>query len=450
MKKTAYILLVLCAILASCKKNSGDTDVLPKPEPEPTGLVTAGEFLKGLQVTGAEAVQFDSTNNSYVVRLPDGFAPDQAEVRLALKPNIALEDATGKLSADSVIHYNYHGTSALPFRLRRKTSSRSFDFEVYFRFSGAPQIDLLEKQLQVYPSYTQFPLRYRANVGSIPSGPGRPGPLVKIFNTRTGRTVTTRFNDQFAVINSDLGENVLTDDLMNVEVTLEGQKSVIFEGVKFIKGKAVVYPSPSYKYQFLYKDTIQVFGDNFVAGQKYSVRFSNDFLANPMVAAARIVDGRSLSVDKIPADLPEGSYLMSFYESDRLMGNGTLHVSYHETNAIESIWKGSLYGVTGRSADPLSVGRGESFFVKASPVSYGHHDSDFNVNMLPRLRLRLAEKTVELDPELVVFHWGIAGIKIGFGRYTIPPNLPAGNYDVRGLFVNNSESKSYWSKLQVK
>lgn len=448
MKQTFYLLFILITFLASCKKGSEPVEILPSPEP--TGDLTATEFLKDFNVTGAKAISFDTATQSYLVDLPAGYASEKAEVRLELQSSIALEDSLGKLSQDNVILYNYKGTRPLLFTLRRKSGNRRLNFQAYFRFSGTPQIELMEKQVQVYPSYTQLNLTYGSNVGSIPSAPGNEGALVKIINTRTGKTIKTSFQDQFGVMYNYLSQDLITDDLMDVEITLKGQHPVTFQNVKFIKGKAVVYPSPSYKYQFLYKDTIKVYGDNFVPDQKYSVRFSNDFLDQPMTAPARIVDGNYLHVDKIPSDLPEGSYLLSFYESERFIGNGSFHVSFHETNAIESIWKGDIALATGRSVDAVTVGRGESFFVKASPVTYGYFDSQITVDMLPRLRLRSGEKIVELDPELVIFTWAIAGFKIGVGKYTIPSNLPAGNYNAHGLFVNNSESKPYWTKIKVK
>ncbi|WP_026629110.1 hypothetical protein [Dyadobacter alkalitolerans] len=450
MKQTFYLLLVLITFLSGCKRGSDLVENPPAPEPEPTGALTAAEFLKDFDVVGAKTISFDTATNSYLVDMPDGYDNKKAEVRLELKSSIALEDSLGKLSSENVILSAYQGTGPLVFHLRRKTGNRRLSFQVYFRFSGAPQIELMDKEVQVYPSYIKFNLRYLKNVGSIPSAPGKPGALVKVFNTKTRQTITTSFNDHGGMLYDNLSKDLITGDLMNVEITLQGQKPVVFEGVKFIKGKAVVYPSTSYKYQVLYKDTIRVYGDNFVPGQQYSVRFSNDFLDKPLTAAARIVDGNFLSVDKIPFSLPEGSYLLSFYEGERFIGNASYHVSFHETNAIESIWKGNIYLATMRSVNPVSVGRGESFFVKASPVAYGYFDSQITVDMLPRLRLRSGEKIVELDPELIIFTWAIAGLKIGVGKYTIPANLPAGSYDAHGLFVNNSESKPYWSKIQVK
>lgn len=445
MKNAAYIVLVLILLLAGCKKNNNGAEI----DPEPTGAVTAAEFLKDLQVTGAESIRFDSANNSYLVNLPDGFDQEKAEVRLALQSNIVLEYDLDKSSAADRIRYDYRGTSPLNFTLRRKSGNRAYKFQVFFRFSGVPQIDLLEKQVNVNPYYTQLDMRYGKNVGSIPAGPDRRRTAVRITNNKTGKIVKASFEDQFGVMYIEDDYNLITDELTNVEVKLEGQQPVIFEGVKFINGKAIVYPNPSYKYQFLYSDTIKIYGDNFVPARKYTVQFSNDFMAAPIVAPAHIVDGW-LHVDKIPADLPEGSYLLSFFEANRFIGNSSFHVSSHETDAIESLWKGDLYGATYRNMSPLSVSRGESFFVKSSPLIYGYGNSQLDVNKLPRLRLILNGAITELNPELVIFHWGIAGISLGVGQFKIPADLPPGNYDVRGLFVNNSESKPYWSKLQVK
>ncbi|MCE7064871.1 DUF4998 domain-containing protein [Dyadobacter sp. CY326] len=445
MKKTVYLLIVIFAFIASCKKDSDVTEA----QPEPIGAVTAAEFLKGFDVIGAEVIRFDSASNIYLVTLPDGYTQEKADVRFSLQANIALEDSSGKLIDTRAVLYDYHGTGPLVLQLRRKTGDRTFRFQVYFGFSGVPQIDLLEKQVQVYSYHTQLALRYGTNVGSIPSGPGKPGALVKISDPKTGQTITTILSNQYGVLGINPNQE-MTDNPMNVEITLEGQKSVIFEGVKFLKGKAAIYPNPTYKYQFLYSDSIKVYGNDFVPGRTYSVRFSSDFLEKPVVTTARIADDHALYVDKIPADLPEGSYLLSFYEADKLIGNNSLFVSDHESKAIESIWKGDLYGATGRSIDAISVSRGETFYVKSSPMIYGYYDSPIDAKKLPQLHLTQGENTVTLQPELVIFGWAIAGLTIGVGQYTIPANLPAGNYEVRGLFADMTESKPYWSKLQVK
>jgi hypothetical protein len=94
MKKLIYLtFFVLTGMLINCKKDSEILVVAPKPEPEKENLIKAIEFLKGITVTGAEKIEFDSVTNSYMVSLPDSYDESKAEVKVSMQKNMMLWDS---------------------------------------------------------------------------------------------------------------------------------------------------------------------------------------------------------------------------------------------------------------------------------------------------------------------------------------------------------------------
>ncbi|WP_031529719.1 hypothetical protein [Dyadobacter crusticola] len=449
MKKSIYLILLLAGLCSGCKKEK-DPEIGPKPEPETENPTKAGEFLKGLTVTGAQQITFDSTSKSYMVSLPDTYSEEQAEVKLSLHSNIGLVNQSGEITKDSIIRFAYRGVGPLVFELREKANRGNFFFNVYFNFSGKPNITLLSKELPISSLGIIFPLRFEAKMGSIPSSPNQAGPILRITNPKTGFSTETVVYDIEGQIGLEKAETLLTSDLHRLEILFYNQEPVVFEGIKFIRDAPVVTVWPSYKFQYTRKDTISANGGIFIPQEKYTVTFSSDFLEKPVTAAMRVNDHSKISLDKIPANLEEGAYLVSFYEKDKLIGKSSVYLGNFETNCLETIWKGSIEKTLERNTLPLLLNKGDIFYAKSQPLDYGSGSTDFDVNRLPRLRLKSAAKTVDLAPELIVFNWLIAGFSYSLGKYKIPADLPAGKYTVTGVYTNRYESKPYWSKMEVK
>ncbi|KQS32663.1 hypothetical protein ASG33_00645 [Dyadobacter sp. Leaf189] len=449
MKKSIYLILLLVALISGCKKDK-DPEVGPKPEPQAENPTKAGEFLKGLNVTGAQQITFDSTSNSYMVSLPDTYSEQQAEVKLSLHSNIGLVNQNGEITKDSIIRFTYQGAGPLMFELREKANRGTFFFNVYFNFSGKPNITLLSKELPINAQGINFPLRFEAKVGSIPSSPNQAGPILRVVNPKTGFSTETVVYNIEGRIGLEKTEALLTSDPYRLEILFYNQEPVVFEGIKFIRDTPIVTVWPTYKFQYTRKDTVAATGGIFIPEGKYTVTFSSDFLEKPVTAAMRVNDHSKISLDKIPANLEEGVYLLSFYEKDKLIGKNSVYVGNFETNCLETIWKGSIEKTHERNTLPLSLNRGDEFYTKSQPLDYGSGNTNFDVNRLPRLRLKSAAKTVDLAPELVVYYWGIAGVSYPLGKYKLPADLPVGKYTVTGVYTNRYESKPYWSKMEVK
>jgi hypothetical protein len=449
MKKSIYLFLLFAVLISACKKDKA-LEVGPKPEPETENPTKAGHFLKALTVTGVKEISFDSTNNSYMVSLPDTYKEEMAEVKLSMHSNIGLVDAKNAIGTDSIIRYKYQGTAPLRFELREKSNKGTFYFNVYFNFSGTPQVTLLKNEIPVNSQGIKFPLRFEANIGSIPSTPTQGGPIIKIMNKKTGFSTEAIIYDIDNVVNLDQAFNLITTDPLTLEVHFYNQEPVVFENVKFTRDLPNISSIPGYKFQYTYKDTITGAGGYFLPNEKYTVRFSNDFMGSPVTGTMRFNDAAKLTLDTIPANLSEGSYLISFYEKDKLLGQTNINVSNFSTNCLETIWKGDISENLNRNVTPLSFSKGDIIYAKSQPLDYGSSSTKFDVNRLPRLRLKSSAKTVDLTPELVVYNWAIAGTSYPLGKYKIPADLPAGEYIVSGVYTNRYETTPYWSKMKIK
>ncbi|ACT92848.1 hypothetical protein [Dyadobacter fermentans] len=451
MKTNSYILIFLFALLLACKKDKDLVEFAPKPEPGPTEVLTVKDFLQKLDVTGAAKIEYDSLNKSFMVSLPDQFNDEEAEVKLTLQRDIFLLDSLGEKSPESVIHYKYSATGPLPLRLIDKAGKNDFLAHVYFNFTGTPTIELLQKEITFNSWGVKIPARFSARTGSIPRAPGQWGGITaKFTNKKTGFSTEAEIGDFETTIGFIGASNFVSDDLFTLELKLFNHNPVIFEGIKFIRGLPNIFFQPSYKYDFKTSDTINISGGYFLPEAKYKLTFSNDDMARPVTAQVAVRDSNWLRVDKIPATLSEGSYLVSVYENDRLIGNGSISIATGNLQAIETIWKGNPAGAVERNTNRPVLNRGEQFNAKPYPIYYGMRDSDFNVARLPRLTFASAAKTVDISPELGVYSWGIAGVYIGFGKYKVPNDLPPGLYTVTATFPDGGKTKPYWSRIEVK
>lgn len=464
MKKLIYLTLFLVAgVLLNCKKDSEIIEVTPEPQPEKVGLTEAGEFLKGITVTGAEKIIFDSLTNSYLVSLPDTYNERKAEVKLSMQNNIVLWDSVqSSITADSVILYSYKGTSPLHFKVSDSADESWFYFNVYFNFSGTPQIDLLNKEISVNASGSILPIRFLAKLGSTPAAPDQYGSIVRIVNRKTGSIYESSLYLDNMYVNFYEAQNLITNDPLALEIRLYNQNPVVFEGIRFTRGVPQLYVLPDYKFEYARKDTIKATGGFFLPNEKYTVTFTSDFLPAPVTRSVRFKDASWLSLDNMPADLPEGNYLVSFYENDKLLGKSSIYQSNLEpkavetmwgskTIAIENIWKGDISNILYRNVNALSYKKGDTFFVRTLPLLTGYTSTNLDVKNLPDIHLKLNGVGVELKPELEVFHWGIAGISFIIGKYTIPLDLAPGNYEVTSFRVaDRKESRPYWSKMEIR
>lgn len=451
MKNKIYTIIIVFSFLLGCKKKDNLIEIAPKPDPEPEISMLAKDFLKTLDVTGAGKVQFDSVNNSFLVDLPDNFNNLKAEVKLTLQPDIFLLDSLDKATSDTVIHYRYSGAAPLSIRLRDKTERHEFYFQVYFNFTGPPSIELLNKEIPITSGPIRIPVRFTEKTGSIPRAPGVWGGIsVKFINKKTGFSTGGDIGDFDTWIFFAGAHNFVSNDPFTLEIALYNHNPVVFEGIKFIRGLPAIFIYPSYKFDYNRNDTIKISGGFFLPEEKYTLTFSNDYMAIPITVPATVQDSGSLTVDKIPSMLANGSYLVSVYEKDKFAGAGNIYLSGDSTRKIETIWKGGLDAAVVRNTQRLVLNRGEEFYAKSWPVYYGGYGTNFDVTRIPRLHLSSTAISVDLEPELAEYSWAIAGVRVGFGKYKIPASLPAGQYAVTGTFRDGAKTTPYWCRINVR
>ncbi|MCE7068324.1 hypothetical protein [Dyadobacter sp. CY326] len=444
MKKYILLFLLTCAGLASCKKDSDEQ--APGPVQLPNG---SNLFLKSLDVTGREKVTFDSTKNYFVVTFPESYTSGSAEVKLALNENVVLIDSLGKPSTASILNYNFRGRDPLTFTLREKEDKYAGYFTVFFNIAGSPKIELIKNEITVNTNGFAFPFRYISGVGSFPSRPDEAMPVLKAINRKTGFETETSLYSKQENVQLQETEKLVGEDQVALELHFKDQPAVVFEGVKFTRGEPFVSIARENKFVYTTKDSLFASGGYFIPSAKYSVRFSSDYLATPVNAAVKYKSPNELVADKLPANIPEGSYLLSFLEGDKVIGKSALYFSATNIKTIESVWKGDLTLALSRNAERLSFKKGESVYMKPSPVEFGSASTKFDKNKLPTLRLKSGSTIVDLKPELAVVNWAIAGVSYPVGKYLLPKDLVSGQYEVMGVFPDKTVSKPYWSKMQV-
>jgi hypothetical protein len=450
MKKTLCYLFLSTLLLLNCKKDADFAGFAPKPQPEPEVVINADYFLKELKVNGSTAIRLDSLRNNFMVSLPDSYNEENAEVKLSLKPGRFLTDGRENPVSDSIIHYKYKGTNPLEFQLTDEKKKYSTNFTVYFNFTGTPDIKLLEKEIAINASGIKLPLVFNAKVGSIPASPEQSGPVMKFINRKTGFVTEASFYGEGGTVYAASAENLISNDPIALEIKFYNQNPVVFEGIKFLRALPEARIYTTYTKGYTYQDTVRVTGGYFVPDEKYTVAISNDVMGAPVTTALKFNTVNTLTVDKLPSTLPEGSYLFSFFEKDKLIGKASTYVSDKQANFLETIWKGSLYENHDRNVNRLSFNKGEAFYAKSIPLEFGTSNTNFDIKKLPHLRLKSPSKTIDLAPEMDVYSWGIAGVSYSLGKYTIPADLASGYYQVTAIYADQTESKPYWSKLEVR
>ena len=451
MRRLALFLsLIAIGFFSQCKKGTSDEEVIPLPEIDnPDGMVS---FLRKLSVPEAESVTFDSLRSGFSVKLPQGFDKDEIKINLSLFPGITLLDSTEREIADSTLVFRYKGNRPLGIVLSQKgTNERSVRYELFVEVIGSINIELTGKEISINTNNTYLPLKVISGLGTIPSKPDQQFPSIRLIdrakNIISDGTVQSNLQSVFF---QDV-TRFLTSEKIALELTFEGSNSIIFEDILVKKGlPKAIFPINSFK--FSTTDTVKVGGGYFSPSAKYTAAFTNDFTNTPVIIDLVYSDLASLS-GQVPKGVPEGSYLVTFYENGTEIGKSLGEFSENKLNSVETIWKGDLSLAFTRNTERITLNKGEIFYAKPSTVQYawgtGVPVSSFDVKLLPLLRLANASSTIDLAPEVVVISWAIAGISYSIGKYTIPSGQTSGMYSVTYVYANQPVSKPYWSRLTV-
>jgi hypothetical protein len=448
MKKRLSLLLLLMTVwCAGCKKQAAKDEVNPEEYPAEYDPDGKPKFLKELSVPGSTKISFDSLGRTFTVIMPENFGADQIQLVLSLYGGIQLLDGASARTDDKIIAFSYKGKEPLRFGLQEPKGTKKH-FTVYVEVPGTPVIELLSTAVPLSSGPFQLPIKIVSGLGTTPAFPGQANPSVRFIDRKSGFQFDGAFYNNLVYANVTDAASLINARSLALEITFGGNKKVTFENITFKRGlpRAELYGYENVAIPK--KDSIHVYGGFYSSSDQYTVEFSNDFLVKPIVRNLRYRDSLQM-VSDIPQDIPEGSYLLTFYENEKIIGKNTLYFSPDKTHSIETIWRGSPEQALSRNTEPLNFKKGDIFYAKQWPPKYANSNTGFSEQDLPQVRLQNGSIVVDLTPQLVTVHWAVAGLTFSIGQYTVPANIKPGSYHASLLFPDKRESKPYWSKIVI-
>lgn len=449
-RKLCSVLMLIMLFMMACKKQSSQEEVTPDPnlvEYYPDGTP---KFLKDVKVLGSEKIRIDTISKNISITLPQNFTADEISIMLTLYGGIKLLDSTMSQTAETSIRFAYKGSTPLKFALEEPKGTKAY-YNVYIQVPGPSRIELQNKDIQVNSGPINIPLKIISGLGTIPSVPGEAFPTVKISDPISGLVVNGSFYGNQIYANIDAGKLIAATSTV-IEINFGNGNKVNFEGVRFRLGLPRATLGGIAKVLLLRTDTIAAQGGFYRAGELYQARFSSDFLSQPASLNMRFLDSLRLSTT-LPSGIPDGSYLLTFYENDKAIGKTSVYLSANTTKAIETIWQGEPTLALTRNTERLSFRKGDPFYAKPWPLTYisgTASASAFNEKDLPLLRLKASNNVTDLKPQVTVVNWAVAGFSFAVGRYIIPSTTQTGSYEASLVFPDGVESKPYWSKIEVR
>jgi|GEM_PF-5851657 len=451
MKKLAFILLLTAtSFLWYCKKQAAVEEVVPQQgqgEYYPDGTA---KFLKSLKVAEAEKITYDSLTKNFTVTMPTNFSADEITLALSFYSGISLLDSAGSAITATAIKFTYKGSDPLRFSLQ-ETKGTKMLYTVYVNVPGQPNIELVNNEIPINAGPLDLPLRIISGLGTTPSTPGDSNPKVKLIDRKTNFTIEgTYYNKLIYAYIQDAGKLISSQNVA-LEINFAVGKKAVFENLKFKRGLPRASLSGNDNVLINKTDSILAYGGYYSRSEKYSVQFTNDFLSVPISLEMKFID--SLRISNAPKDIPDGSYLLTFFEGDKAIGKSSVYFSASKSHSIETIWKGMPELALSRNTEKLSFKKGDAFYAKPWPpkyVSSSGSNSSFTDSDLQILKLKNGTVTLELKPELAVVTWAVAGFKFAIGKYTIPENILSGSYEATLVFADKQESKPYWSKIEIR
>jgi hypothetical protein len=448
MKKRLGLLLLLVSVLcAGCKKQAAKEEVIPNEYPAEYYPDGTPKFLKALSVPGSSSVSFDSLRGDFTIKMPDNYTSDQIQLVLSLYGGIQLLDSASARTDDKNIDFSYKGREPLRFGLQEPKGNKKF-YTVYVEVPGTPVIELLSTTVPVSSGPFQLPIKIISGLGTTPAYPGQTNPSARFVDRKSSFQVDGTFYNNLIYANIKDAASLINTRTLALELTFDGNKKVTFENITFKRGLPKAELGGYENIAIPKIDSIRAYGGYYSALDRYTVQFSNDFLAKPIVRNMKYKDSLQI-VSDIPQDIPEGSYLVTFYENEKIIGKNTVYFASEKTHSIETIWRGTPEQALIRNTNPLNFSKGDIFYAKQWPPKYANATSGFSELELPQVRLRNGSVVVDLPPKLVTVHWAVAGLTFSIGRYELPGNMQQGSYQATLVFPDKNESKPYWSKIVV-
>ena len=408
------------------------------------------KFLKAISVSGAEKVSPFVDSTQYIVDLPASYSSEYVTVSLSLFKGIKKANYTSSVSKDTIIQYEFKGREPLRIDLSGENGKKRMVYLVYFRVPGPIKIQLLENEIPMQFGGATLPFKVISGLGTvnIPDGTDAQS-FLKVTDPASGHEITTSYMG--SIRNVFLDDSVFSFEKVNIELKFNNRETLRFNNIRFTRGLPNI-EIVGYDYVKTRKDTITTYGGYFSKTSKYRAEYVSDF--SPTISTDMQFINYGNLKNLIPENIADGSYLLRFYEDDKLMGQSSVSISGAKSNSVEAIWQGDPYdAIYGRAVKKPVFLPGDVFYAKPSTFVFDNNNQSeafFQAKNLPILKLKSDNEALELAPEVQIISWSVAGIRYMIGKYTLPKNMKPSEYTATFIFPDKTESAPYWSKIQVK
>lgn len=448
-----YILLATPFLFIGCKK---DKEI--GLEQTPKGDL----FLRSIKVDGARKVAIDTTRNYIQIILPETFTSDIVDIELDVTPGseLVLNPWTPLYTPEHVKCY-FKGLPPENFTILRKAQNRTKSYKVFIQHEG-PLSAELTSNLDLYISgmnnaESVARIRMKSGLGSIPETPDVVEKLIPFLkNSSQNASAEGIFDDGLSTIYFD---NIFS--LMEVEGTVlsleYGEKTFQFpQKLKLKRAPAVLYVvQPDLLFRVFQIGKRTAFdGGIFLDSQKYTLKLRNDPKSLNTTLPATVINISTLET-QFPASLPDGQYKVEFFENTQLLKQAAIVIARDSTvKAIGQMWAGGT-GIPWNeisNSQPVVITRGQELFANPFPGIVDASTLPFDdKKKVPDLALKINGKvtilkaTVKGDPR-----YADNSIRIYYGAYRIPENLPTGRYEATMVTGTSQYSLPFWSMIEIR
>ena len=428
-------------------------------------------LLKTLAVKGASDVKIDHEKGIIQVTLPESYSSEFIDLDFTLQKSSFLSYASYGEGQKNISNANnpenltyrftYEGTRPLSINVQKGSGLSSKDYIIYVNhINGKIKADFDRIDSVSYSLVTDFYLNIKSNTGTTPNKPNTTSPyiLLRKIGGLNPDTSLLYYNN----INFHGGFNLakhipFENALFNIELVMNGEAKVLKESFKFLRKRAVIDGNSSVVANINKK--LELKGGIFIGSNKYTIKFSNDFINGNIELNALVKDANTLIIESISL-LQLGGYLIDVYENDILFYHGATNISNDGlTSAIRSFIKIDKFPFYLTPPDRISTNK--EYFMKGDSLLILPVDMYTMYNRLytqeelakiiaPTLQLTKSSNIYLLNPIKKNYSWAAAGVSVVYFQYTIPKSTASGFYEAQLVYPDGRESLKYWNKIEIK
>lgn len=454
MKKVCYFLFASMICLgAGCKKEK---------ELDPEETLKENSFLRSIKVAGAREVTIDTARNYIQIILPEAYTNDIIDLQLNAAPGAELVlNSWTPLYSPGHVKYHFRATYPENFTITNKSNNQTKSYKVFVEQEGPLTAELLsDLDIRIGGANTATGvanIRFKSGVGSLPARPDASQQILPFLKNSSKNANVKGYFD------NGLGQIYFEDifSLMETEGTVlsieYGEKAFSFpEKLKLKRGKVVLYvvqPDRLFRV-FQTGKSITFDGGIFLNAQKYSLKLHNDASSPEVTLPATVTDLSTLKT-QFPATIPDGQYKVSFFENTQLITEASIVIARDSTvKAIGQMWTGGpgLQWDEIWKSLPIAISRGQELFANPFPAIIDASSKPFDdKKKIPDLALKLNGKVTVLKGAVKEdTKYADNSIRIYYGAYRIPADLPPGQYEARMVLDNKQYSLPYWSRVEIR